>query len=260
MPRLDLPADRPVGRLLLVGLAALLTLVLSGCRMHVDTRVEVTAAGSGTLALVIDLDDELFESLTATGFDPTPEAVPGWEVERVATEDGEQVRVTTSFDDPGQLAERIVDLDEGLGDDDPRLVESIDLVVGSDGTTSMEAVVGVRLPSSTGVEGPGFAGADELAALVADPDNFTATFTVALPGPVAEHNADIVRGATAVWQLPPGEAVNARVTSDPPALVGGWVLTAAGIGLLAGVVLLGTWLLRRRRRERREAPFGRVSR
>ncbi len=254
---------RPVRSVRVVRVAVLavaLSMAVAGCRMGVDTRVEVEASGHGVVTLDVDLDQELLDVLTVTGFDPAPPAVDGWEVTRTALDVGERIAVTATFDDPGQLADRVADLRDGLTDDDPRLVESVDLVVGDDGSTELDATVGVWLPSSTGVEGPGFADAEDLAALAADPDAFAATFTVVLPGDIVEHNADVVRGSTATWQLAPGEVVEARVTAEAPNLVGGWVLTAIGVAVLVLVVLLGVWLLRRRRRERHVAPHGRVER
>lgn len=250
---------RPRGTIRLAVVVAM-AVSLTGCRMGVESRVEVTASGAGVVAVEVDLDQDLLDVLTVTGFDPAPPAVDGWEVTRTALDDGERIAVTAAFDDPGQLADRIADLQDGLTDDDPRLIESVDLVVGDDGSTQVDATVGVWLPSSTGVEGPGFADAADLAALAADPEAFAATFTVVLPGDIVEHNADVVRGNTATWQLAPGEVIEARVTADAPDLVGGWVLTAIGVAVLALVVVLGVWLLRRRRRERDVAPHGRVSR
>lgn len=242
----------------LAALAVIVALSLGGCRMAVDTRVEVDASGSGAMTLDVDLDQDLLDVLTVTGFDPAPTAVDGWEVTRTPLDDGERIAVSTTFDDPGQLARRVAALQEGLTEDDPRLVKSIDLVVAGDGSTELDATVGVWLPSSTGVEGPGFADGEDLAALAADPEAFAATFTVMLPGSITEHNADVVRGTTATWQLAPGEVVEAQASSDPPDLVGGWVLTAIGVVVLLAVVVLGVWLLRRRRRERHIAPLGRV--
>lgn len=254
MPRT--PVERGPGWVV----AVVVALALAGCRVDVDTRVEVESSGAGTLAVDVHLDQELLDDLTVTGFDPVPAAVADWEVSRTPSEDGERIRVATTFDGPDELDLRVASLREGLTDDDPRVVESIDLVVADDGSVMLDAVVGAWLPSSTGVEGPGFADGQDLAALAADPDRFAATFTVVLPGSIVDHDADVVEGRTATWNLPPDTVVEASVTSGPPALVGGWVLTAIGVGVLAAVVALGTWFLRRRRREHQVAPHGRVER
>lgn len=239
---------------------ALLAVVLGACRMDVDTRVAVEPTGSGTLAVDVVLDDDLVQSLTATGFDPTPTRVPGWDVERVAVDGGERISIVTTFDDPDELSQRVDELAAGLDDEDPGLVESVDLELAEDGSSELAATVGLRLPSSTGVEGPGFADGQDLAALAADPEKFGATFSVELPGPVTAPDADRIDGTTATWNLVPGEVVEVRASAGPPDPFGTWVVPAVGIGVLVLLVLLGAWLLRRRRRERNRAPHGRVER
>ncbi len=250
---------RASSRRLVLGLLAG-ALVLSACRMDVDTRVEVDQTGGGVLAVDVRLDDDLWDRITATGFDPTPSGVTGWQVATSEVDGGRLVTMATSFTDPVQLQDRVAALQEGLDDEDPGLVEAIDLVVGPDGSTTIDAVVGLRLPSSTGVEGAGFADGEDLAVLAADPERLAATFTVVLPGPVVDHNADTADGSTLRWRLPPGDEVRARATAGPPDALGSWVVPAIATGLLVLVVVVGVVVLRRRRRDRRRAPHGRVER
>lgn len=245
-----------------IALALLAVVVgLSGCRLDLDTRVEVEASGAGTMALTFRLDGELAEALTATGFDPVPAPVADWEVTRTDAEDGGlEVVVATAFADPAQLQDRVAALREGLDDEDPVIVESIDLRVADDGATDVDARVGVILPSSTGAVGGGLFDGDQLAMLAADPEAFAATFTVVLPGPVQSADADRVDGQVAVWELPLDELVDATASAGPPSPLGTWVVPAIGVGLLLVVVVVGVLVLRRRRRDRRTAPHGRVER
>ncbi len=246
-------------RMLLVLVVA--ALALAGCRLDLDTRVEVEASGAGTMALTFLLDAELAETLTATGFDPVPAGVADWEVTRGQLEDGGlQVTVATAFTDPAQLRERVAALQSGLDQEDPLVVESIDLAVADDGAAEVRARVGVRLPSSTGAVGAGLVDGERLAALASDSENFAATFTVVLPGPVQAADADRVDGSIAAWDLPVGTVRDASATSGPPSPLGAWVVPAVGIALLVVVVVVGVVLLRRRRRARRIAPHGRIER
>jgi hypothetical protein len=240
-------------------LSVALLVGVAGCRMDVDTRVEVDEAGAGTMAIALLLDGELHESLTATGFDPVPPSVPDWEVTSEPVQDGGLVvTVGTAFANPAELQARVAALQAGLDDEDPRLVESLELVVDDDGSSELTAEVGLLLPSSTGAAGGGVLDRDGLAALAADPDAFSATFTVVLPGTVQAANADRVDDQVASWDLPIDETITATATGGAPSAIGAWVLPAAGIALLVLVVVLGVLLLRRRRRNRRVAPHGRV--
>lgn len=238
-----------------------LVLTVAACRLDVDTRVDVDATGAGTMAITFQLDGELHDTLTATGFDPAPAGVPGWEVATQDTDDGGlQVTVATAFDDPAQLQERVAELQAGLDDEDPRVVESIDLEVADDGASELSARVGMVLPSSTGAAGADVLDREGLVALASDPEAFAATFTVVLPGTVQAANADEVDGRVAVWNLPIDQTIEATATAGAPGAIGSWVVPAIGVAGLVLVVVAGVLVLRRRRRDRRVAPHGRVER
>lgn len=249
------PPARPLGarrRVLTIVVLALVAVLATACQVRVGTDVSVADDGSGRIAVTVALDEDLVSSLTTDGFDPfagLDELPDGWTVERTQPDGGEAVTVTADFADPAGLADRVAQLQEGLDDEDPQLLDDLALAVAEDGSATLTGRAGFRPPSSTGMRGVGvrFDGED-LAALLAERGDevLQVDLRVTMPGPVVDGNADEVDGGTATWHLPVTELVDIRVASDPPTdrtwwLVGGAVL----VGLVVGFVGLG--LVRRRR-------------
>lgn len=230
---------------------ALLAVLGTACQVRVGTDVSVAADGSGRVAVTVALDEDLATSLTTDGFDPfsgLEELPDGWTVERSQPDGGQAVTVTADFVDPQGLTERVAQLQDGLDDEDPQLLDDLTLTVAEDGSATLRGRAGFRPPSSTGMRGVGvrFDGED-LAALLADRGDevLRVDLRVTMPGPVVDGNADEVDGGTATWHLPVTELVEVRVASDPPTdrtwwIVGGAVL----VGLVGGFVGLG--VVRRR--------------
>lgn len=247
------PMPRRVLALLLLAAA----LLLGGCRFDVTTEVAVAGDGSGRLAVVVVLDEEVASRLTDHGIELAPPGVGAWQVDESSVDGRHEVRMTAAFADPDELGARVADLGAGLDDEDPALLERVELEVADDGSAELTAVAGLRLPSSTGVQAAGLFDADDLAALAAAGD-VTASLAVTFPGSVVEANADRVEGRTATWALPVGDAITATASAGPPSpWEAGWVPAAVGIGALVLVVLVA-WGWRLRRRDRRSAPLGRV--
>ena len=240
---------RPARRLSWVVVALGIAVLASACQVRVGTDVAVGRDGSGRLAVTVAIDDELATSLGADDIDPFGglEDLPGgWEATR---EDERQVTVTADFDDPDGLATRVAQLQEGLDDEDPIILEDASLEVDDDGRARFAARAGFRPPSSTGLRGAGvrFDGED-LAALLDERGDqvLRVDLRVTLPGPVVGGNADAVDGRTATWQLPVTELVEVRAVGDPPTDRTWWLVGAAAlVGLALGWVAVA--VVRRRR-------------
>jgi hypothetical protein len=248
---LPAPAMHRRARRVAVLLGALAVLA-SACQVRVGTEVAVGRDGDGRLAVTIALDEELLASLDADDLDPfagLDELPEPWSVDRRAEDGGEALTFTAPFADPAGLAQRVADLQDGLDDDDPVLLDGVELAVAGDGSATFDGLAGFRPPSSTGFDGDGviaFDG-DALEALLEDRGDevMRVDLRVTLPGPIVDTNADEVDGATATWQLPTTELVEVRAVGDPPVDRTWWVVAGAAVlGLALGVVVTG---LRRRR-------------
>lgn len=243
------PAPRRLRALVLLALAV----VAAGCQVRVGTDVTVGRDGAGRIALTVALDEELASSLAADEVDPFgalgDDLPDGWRVDRSAPDGGLAATVSADFDDPEGLATRVAQLQEGLDDEDPVVLDDVALDVADDGSARFTARAGFRPPSSTGLAGGGITfDGDDLASLLAERGDevMRVDLRVSLPGPVVESNADEVEGSTATWALPVTELADVRAVGGPPEDRTWWVVGGA---LLAGVVVgyVGLGLLRRRR-------------
>lgn len=251
---MPVPAASPRRRPRRLGaLVAVLAVLASACQVRVGAEVAVGRDGDGRLAVTIALDEELLASLDADDLDPFAglEALPEpWSLERGAADGGEAVTVSAPFEDPSGLAQRVADLQDGLDDEDPILLDDLALEVADDGSATFSGLAGFRPPSSTGFDGEGVVAfdGDALAALLEERGDevMRIDLRVTLPGPIVDGNADEVDGATATWQLPTTELVQVRAVGDPPVDRTWWVVAGAAVlGLLLGVVVTG--MVRRRR-------------
>lgn len=250
MPVPATPSRRRPRRL--AGLVAVLAVLASGCQVRVGTEVAVGRDGDGRLAVTIALDEELLASLEADDLDPFAglETLPApWTAERRAADGGESVTLSAPFDDPDGLRQRVADLQDGLDDEDPVLLDDLELAVADDGAATFSGLAGFRPPSSTGFDGEGVVAfdGDALTALLEERGDevMRVDLRVTLPGPIVDTNADEVDGATATWTLPTTELVEVRAVGDPPVDRTWWVVAGAAVlGLVLVLVVTG---LRRRR-------------
>lgn len=226
------------------GLLAALVMLLTACQVTVDADVRVREDGSGTLGLVVELDDELTEALAMDAgqvFASMEQLPDGWSSE--VDETGQSVHLSAPFTSPAQLRERVDQLHAGLEEgEDPALIERLDLSVAEDGSTVLTGSAGFVPPSSTGLRGgPVTFEGEDLASLLAERGDevLTVDLAVHFPGQVAESNADDAGGSTATWHLPLDGMREISATSNPPnpfttLMVGGGVLLlglAIGLGL-----------------------------
>lgn len=236
---------------------AVLALALSGCRIAVTGGLTIADDGVSVAEVELVADRDALAVLDELGVDPTAELAaaagqsPDWQVTRQAQEDGSlAVRLRRTTPDAEAAADALRELSSGLADADPALLVDLDVDVDGEGAVELAGEVGLRPPATPGasVDGvPVGPDADELARLTADA--VRARFTVTVPGQVEDHDADLVDGRTAVWELAGGEPRRIHLAASAPSswpdlvLVGG---AAAAAILLAGSL----WWWARRRRAR----------
>ncbi len=237
-------------RIVLLALAAVLA---SACQVRVTTDVRVDADGAGRLALVVGLDEELYAALATDDFDPfagLDELPDGWQ--SAAHDDGRGIEIAVDFADGADLAARVAALSDGLGPDDPRLLEDVDLRVAADGSATFGARAGFAPPTATGIVGGAmpFDG-DDLAALLAAPDQdvLDVVLRIRFPGPVEEAPGAVVDGNVATWTLAPTGLVDVTARAAVPATgVPTPVLIGAMTLVAASALVVGRTVRRRRRR------------
>jgi hypothetical protein len=211
--------------------------------MRIATDIVVTRDGSGSLAVTVVLDEELYGALTADGFDPfagltgTPGSSAGFRVASAA--DGRGVEVAASFPEPQRLGRLVAQLGEGLSTGDPVVLDDFDLAVDPDGGARLSGRAGLRPPTTTGVDGPGITfDGDALAALLDQPgqDGVRHDLRVVFPGEVVDADADIVDGRVATWRLPVTGLRSIRAVAAAPKVEVDWAPVAAvGLGTAAAV-------------------------
>lgn len=241
-------------RALLLGLLAVL---LAGCQVRVATSVDVGADGSGRLELLVALDEELSTSLAADEVDPfagIADLGEGWTVDREEVDGGDALRVRTSFASPAELTSRVEELNAGLDEEDPAVLEDVSLTVAEDGRATFAARAGLRPPSSTGIEAAGLQpDGDALQRLLEERgDELVRTeLRVTLPGPILEASGPAdggdeptVDGRTVTWDLPPTGLVEVSATGDVPS--DRTLVLAVGAGVLAFALVAAAVALRRR--------------
>lgn len=231
---------------------ALLVLLLAGCRLGVRAEVEVARDGSGTVAMVVDLDADLLEELDELGVDPTAElsAATGadevWELERRTSDAGNlELTLSRQATDTAELTGALRELSAGLSEDDPALLVDLDVTVDDEGAVDLAGTAELRPPSGPGVVVDEAASA-ELAALVAR--SVDASLVATLPGPVTAHDADRVEGSTLTWKLTSGQP---RTVSAQAAAPTGWpvetvAVVLAGLLVVVSAVVVAVVLRRRR--------------
>ncbi|MBW3621200.1 MAG: hypothetical protein KY461_13225 [Actinobacteria bacterium] len=239
--------------------ALVLAVLASGCQLSLATDIGIAADGSGTLEVAVAVDGELEQLLDDAGVDlslglaDADAAASDWELEELDRDDGREVRLRTTFDEPGQLAARVEELHAGLDDADPAVLSDVELRVDDEGRVAFRADAGLRLPTTTGATGDGVTfDIEDLEELLRREGGAAARYDLrlTLPGRPVAHDADARRGRTLTWTLPIGEMRAVRAASERPAdrtwvLVGATFLVSAAA---ATVLVAGT-----RRRGRRLA-------
>jgi hypothetical protein len=205
-----------------------LALVLSACRIESNIIMNIDEDGSATVGAEIGFDEEMLDLVTQGGGDPSdilgdlPD-LGGDGVEPIERVEGDMTYygVTTNIDDLSTY-----DFDGFEGEAFSEFSYQFD-----DSSATLAAKV-----DATGI---GDLGGEDLGI---DPseitgDIFSARVLVAMPGTIAEHNADEVMGdGTLVWNLPLSGSKDIFATSTFGGSSFNWIWLLVGGVLLIGVV------------------------
>jgi hypothetical protein len=239
----------------------LVAVLLTGCRMTVDARIDLTGDGSGTLEMVLTADAELAQAAQAAGVDPLGrlvtrvEALDGWEAREDdgGGDDGQRVvRLRSGFGSPTQFSDRWTALTDALDAPEGRLLGPLDVAVDEDaGTVAVEGTLAVA-PSEVAAADLGTDLVDLTAQLR---DALAVSLTVQTPGTpimtdgtVAYEDQEAAEGpATVTWTVPVGAEVPVTLVADQGGI--DWLALAlpVGGGLLAVLLVAGGVLAQRRR-------------
>lgn len=230
--------------------------VLSACQVRTATGIEVNADGSGRVEVLVALDEELTTDLAEAEIEPFEDLaddVAGWSVSRETIDGGMAVRVASAFASPADLTTVVDQLNAGLVEGDPRVLDEVALSVAADGAATFSARAGLAPPTSTGVQAQGLApDGDDLLALLSQPGQNLVRVEVrlTLPGDVltamAEDGVDepAIEGRTVVWELSPTGLVQIGATGA--ARTDRTVFYAIGAGLVGLMLGIAAVVVRRR--------------
>lgn len=238
-------------------------IVLTGCKVRVDSHITVEENGSGTFAIEMSLDEEfrqLSEQSDEGGidFEEGIEDIPsGWSVESFVDGEFEGIRAAVEFADFADLDRRLVELAES-GDADtsaPTFLDQSGLTRNGDRFEFKTELTGLE-DDLSGLTSGGdgditFEGLDP-AALFGQV--FEIRFVVSLPGKIVNHNADSVDGNTLTWNV--GFDDQGRTLQAVSDIGGGSSVPVLGVVALVAAAILGLALFLRRRRP--STPTGHV--
>lgn len=244
--------------------AAVLALLLPGCRVTVDVGVDLEADGSGVLRVATAADAEARARVAEAaggpgGADPLDGlaavgealAVQGWRVTDMTGPGGTRsVVLATDFADPAELEALTRDLADALAATEARPLEPLVVRL----TDDRVLVTGsAAIEPTAAVADAGFT-PEQVVDLLAERDALGYTVAVTFPGEVLRADGARVREQTAVWEVAPGERVDIRAEAVRPQPVWPYVAGGAAATLLLGAAV--AVLLRRRRRRPPPAPEG----
>lgn len=205
-----------------------LALVLSACRIESNIILNINEDGSATVGAEIGFDEEMLDLVTQGGGDPNdilgdlPD-LGGDGVEPIQRVDGDMTYygVTTNIDDLSTY-----DFDGFEGEAFSEFSYQFD-----SNSATLAATV-----DATGV---GDLGGEDLGIDPAEitGDIFSARVLVAMPGTIAEHNADeVMSDGTLVWNLPLSGSKDVFATSTFGSSSFNWIWLLVGGVLLIGVI------------------------
>jgi hypothetical protein len=220
-----------------IPLIVVLTLLLSACRAEVRISLDVTEAGSGTLAAEVAINNQLKDLIDQLAGDS--EAIIagldlGLEGERSTSLDGDMTVYRTEV--PFTEEEEIAPAAAGN-------FTFFELQLDEDGA---------QLEATLDIAGELDLAEFPVAIDTIDPDTFDAEISVLLPGEIQEHNADSVTSdGRLVWAIPfDAELYMAASTLYPSSGFPWWL---PGLLALSGALALGVWLAALRREKRNAA-------
>ena len=225
-------------------------LLVSACQIRIDVGVVVNEDETGTLTLVVALDEELREFSAQSGSDEFDigEIPDGWTAQDYSDGEFEGTQVSTMFTSLEDLRIQIESLAEETsadGDETLDFLSQITLTKEGSTFTFSADLSGLSDNLGTATEG---AGADDFgidsAALLAD--LFAIRVILTLPGEIVSHNADTVSENTLTWNLSiadEGRVIEAR------SKVGGDIGPVIGIVVLILVLAVIAYMVSQRRKE-----------
>lgn len=233
--------------------AALVTsLLVTGCRLDVDTAVSFSADETAQVTVSAGFDAPLLQQLDRLGLDPLAALMPAqelsWRVSRSVDANGLlRVGLTKDAPDFAQVADVLDSLSVGLSDTDVGL--RFDMTVTTSGdVTVMSGTALFTPPSTQGVwldNTPLGLTADQLALKAAEAADVW--FTITTQGTVLDHNADEADANRVRWRMPVNEPVNVMFVFEPADTRLGMLPVA----LIVMTLLAGAgWLVWRKRRAR----------
>lgn len=240
---------------------ALACMALSACQLSLAADVAVDRDGSGTVSVVVALDEELATLLEDAGANPLEglqdaEALaPEWSVQ-VDEQGGLQVTLSAEFGAPGEFERLLAGLHDAVDPADGALFRGMRLAVDEDGAVDFSGQVGLVLPEAPGAEGAGVRfDADDLDRLLRERGDELVRYELrlTLPGPPDRHDADDVSGRTLTWRAPVGDLRQVSASSPAPSSA---PLPAAIAVLVVSVAAgaTGVVVVRRRGGRPRESP------
>jgi hypothetical protein len=205
-----------------------LALVLSACRIESNIIMNIEEDGSATVGAEIGFDEEMLDLVTQGGGDPSdilgdlPD-LGGDGVEPIERVEGDMTYygVTTNIDDLSTY-----DFDGFEGEAFSEFSYEFD-----DSSATLAATVDATGVGDLGGEGLGIDPAEITG------DIFSARVLVAMPGTIAEHNADeVMSDGTLVWNLPLSGSKDVFATSTFGGSSFNWIWLLVGGVLLIGVI------------------------
>lgn len=246
----------------------LLMLLLTSCKVRVDSDVKVNEDETGTFSFAVSLDEE-FRQLSEQdgGFEFTDgldEVPAGWSVSEFVDGEFEGVVVSSDFTDFEDLDRKLRELEQA-GDDATETGTPV--FVGADSLRRDGDMFIFRSELTDLEEELGSAAAEggDDAIFDIDPAQFLTDFfeirlLLELPGTIGDNNADSVDGNVLTWNIGFTDSGRELRAESSLADSGGLPLGAlAGVAALIAIVVIGIVVVRardRRREQLNEGLFG----
>lgn len=229
-------------------------LLVSGCELRTDVGIVVDGDGGGALAYTLAADAELRAAARRAGADPLAALAEagadlrGWHVARRTDGALQGVTLSTTFDDPAELARVSGQFAEALSAPELRPFGPLRLEV-DDSTVDLRGSAALALDDDAVRE----LGVRPTRAREVLDDSVVLRVEARMPGEVLRTNAD-ARGddGRVAWTIAPGQRRTLRVVARRPwtlARLRGLLITIEGmVALVIGIALIHDW--RRATRDR----------
>jgi hypothetical protein len=218
---------------------------VAGCQLRMSIGIDVDRNGAGVLAVSVGADQALLTKAKQAGTDPLDVLMArgrqlgkaGWRVTEDTPADGSRkVRLSASFDSPGEFNALASDLAMALAAPEIRLLEPFTLEVADDRIT---VTGGAGLQPTAAIAEVGVQPFDAVR-LTSENAAIAYDVRVRLPGEVRSSTAPLQDGNILVWEVHPGQQIEVlAVGTRPPRsllpilAVIAEALAAAGVAIAA---------------------------